>query len=793
MHPGIQLLLVLSVSISQAAPGVSADRPPALELMRPDCLAGWDHGSPPPSGWTISGGRLSGTAKSTPLLSAWTFGDFELRLQWSVADDGAWKLSLPQVPSGGGLELVLCEGEHCGRLTDGKTKLSPGATVRSRRGKMHTAFIRRAKDKLAFTVDGHWLYEVKVDPKRRFGLGLALAAGRGSLARLRLREPPGAPMFNGKDLSGWWTSGDISKWRATGGQVVLTGRAGDYLRTEKLYANYTWSLEYKMQRRGNSGLGIRTPLEGWPTADGMELQLLDCPYEADVDDQPMMAIYGHVLPLGRADRSERWNRVVIKADGWMISAWMNGRLVQQVNTFFHPELKHRHLEGWLGVQDHGAWIRLRNVRLLEAPAGRGLDAWYVPRPPLGVTAILDRLLNPERLSAADGIDSGAVFRTLAGEKKSQTVLAQLAGPGAVVRIARAGDEGRLAFHFDGEKKPRIECTPGELAAKLPLVGEDSSPMLTCLAYRKSLKIVLHEAAKADYRFDYVKLPKGLPVETFTAGKPAFPRGWLSAAATHLRWFKAGSFHEYDGLKRLGSTRTIAPGQTVRLAQVEGAGIVKALKLQAAKNVLDNDDLWLQVTVDRQKQPAVSAPARYMFPALTTNYPNYVLADQDGMTSMLAMPFGNGISVAVVNRGGRPIREVGIQLAVEEANERTRDDILKRMRLRGVFQAARDASDELISQPGTGRWIGLVYQLPEGDPAGIASLLVDGRPVEGWSAPNLDAFLGGGGDFRKQLSGRQGVLCWRYLMLAPVNFRKSLVLKSGANKVGPRLALFYLKQ
>ena len=164
-----------------------------------------------------------------------------------------------------------------------------------------------------------------------------------------------------------------------------------------------------------------------------------------------------------------------------------------------------------------------------------------------------------------------------------------------------------------------------------------------------------------------------------------------------------------------------------------------------------------------------------------------------MTNVLAMPFGDGISVAVVNRGGRPVRDVGIQIAVQQANKRTRDNILKRMRLRGVFGPARDATDELISQKGSGRWIGLVYQLPEGDPMGIASLLVDGRPVDGWSAPNLDAFLGASGDFRKHLSGRKDVLSWRYLMLAPVNFRKSLVLKNGGNKVGQRLALFYLEQ
>jgi hypothetical protein len=116
-----------------------------------------------------------------------------------------------------------------------------------------------------------------------------------------------------------------------------------------------------------------------------------------------------------------------------------------------------------------------------------------------------------------------------------------------------------------------------------------------------------------------------------------------------------------------------------------------------------------------------------------------------------------------------------------------------MRLRGVFQPAAEGTSELVRQKGTGRWVGLVYQLPEGEPMGTDSLLVDGRPVGGWSAATLAPFLGEAGDFRKHLSGREGVLCWRHLVLAPVEFRESLVLTSGGNRVGERLALFYLKK
>ena len=102
-----------------------------------------------------------------------------------------------------------------------------------------------------------------------------------------------------------------------------------YLRPDKEYANFTLSLRYMMDRGGNSGIAIRTHKDGWPSGDGMELQLLDRP---GLVKDSTMAIYGNLPPLDRADRSEQWNEAVVKADGRMVTCWVNGELVQQINT-----------------------------------------------------------------------------------------------------------------------------------------------------------------------------------------------------------------------------------------------------------------------------------------------------------------------------------------------------------------------------------------------------------------------------------------------------------------------------
>jgi len=770
-----------------------ADEPLEVALMRPDSLVGWDCGDASPAGWMMAEGRLRGTKGATPLLSAWTFGEFRLRLEWSVADGGVCRILLPEAPSGKAVELTLREGEGCGQLTDGGEQLWPGVHVAAVDDKMHTASIDRAGGKLSLAIDGVERCQVDLDTGRRFGLGLAVDEGEATLARLRATEPPGEPIFNGTDLTGWWTPGNLNAWGVDEGDLMLKDHGGNYLRTEKEYGNFTLSMQYKAKQGCNSGIGLRTPRDGWPSGDGMELQIEDRP---GMGTGSTMAIYGNVPPLARADKSEQWNRVVVKADGPMISAWVNGELVQQYNTFHHPELKHRFLKGWIGFQDHGSWIRIRDLRVLEAPDGLGPDTWQKPPPPLATTTLLDRLMNPEQLSVADGLTSGVAAERVEDPGKGEHVLAELAGPGAVVRVARANDQGHLAFFFDGEDKSRLECTPGDLRGALPQLTEDANPVCTCLTYQKSLKIVLRDADQAAYRIDYVTFPEGLPVETFVDRTSGFPRGWLPAVVYRYHRCFWGASREVSPLgERRSEQKTIAPGQAEELVHLDGAGIVRWVRLHAPDAVLKNNDLWLEVTVDGEPEPAVSAPTRFWFPGVGDGqgYYNFVLLRHAGATNMLAMPYADGITLSARNTSDQPIAGVGVTVRVAPAEGEARDEVAGRMRLRGVFQPAQEGSSELVRREGTGRWVGFVYEQPEAGPTGIQELIVDGTPAPGWSAPDLDPLIGAAGESRTALSGRVGPLAWRYLMLAPVEFRESLVLKATTESLGGRLALFYLNK
>ncbi len=766
-------------------------------LLLPDALSGWEYGEQSPRNWVISDGRLTGNAESTPLLSGWTVSEFTLRFRWAVGNGGVWTLGLPEVPRGAGLAITLTEGEGCGAIQSGEQTLAAGQPVEPiANDGLHTADIRRTGSRLTVIVDGRVVSEIELDPNRRFGLALAVPRGEASLEDLRLEEPRGNSLFNGHNLDGWHVNNDKGKWAVDQGHIIPTFHTGlHYLRTNQEYSNYTWSFEYTISKGGNSGVAIRTATGGWPSGDGMELQILDRP---GLVKDSTMSIYGNLIPFQRADKSGAWNRVVIKADGRMITSWVNGQLVQHVNTATLPEIKHRHLKGWLGLQDHGGKVRFRNLYLHEAPDGLGLDAWNTAQHESGIYAVLDRLMNTERLSRDDGITSGMVSTntTQGGEH----VLAELTGPGALVRCWQEFPHGRLHFYFDGETTPRIECAAEHLAHHVPSAAHSNQPVLMCLPYAKSLKVVVSDPLPVRYQLNYVNFPKDEAVESYSLERPGMPRGMLSAIEYRHQGVQSGKLRQAEIYERLTvEPRVIEPGTSVELAKLDGTGIVNWLRLHADDATLANRDLWIEITVDGESLPAIAAPAKYLFPAFvggkSSSFNTMVLTQVDGFANLLAMPYGNGLTVAARNRGTEPTKNVGISMSIDRATPANAQDYASRMRLRGIYMPPSSTTKPLVEQRGAGRWVGLIHEQPVDTPLGITSLAIDGEEVNGWAMDDLDPLWGRPGEgenFYTTLSGHRNGLGWRYFVVEPISFNQSFVLTPAGEKQGGRLALFYLK-
>lgn len=802
---------IYAVAVASCCMGINAahesraDGNP-ISLFDRDSLTGWTYGEEPPRGWRMEDGVLHGEQNATSLLSGWSWGEVELTFRWKVKGDAQWRLRLRRIPSGDRIvDVILGEvtPTSAAIVTDSddgiKMVLSPSsdgwhtAQLTSRDGLLSVKAKSGPKKDNPIFSEGGSITKIETGDSR-FTVDLALLNGAGALRGFKAIEPQGKPLYNGKDLTGWWTPGNLDSWKPEGEAIVCVNKKGNYLRTEREYANFTLSLDYKMAKGGNSGIGIRTARNGWPSGDGMELQMLDERPGKPITRHSTMAIYGNLEPLARADRSQEWNHVVIKAEGYLLSAWVNGVLVQHANTAELPELRRRNLAGWIGLQDHGARTEFRNLSVLEAPDGLGLRAWRTPPAPSGSQIVLERLMNPERLATDDGLGSGAITASVQG--KAAQNLAELMGPGAVVVVSRTNPSGRLTFYFDGEVEPRLECPADKLHMHLPLVGQDTQPLLTYLPYRKSLKVAIDGGRPGEYRLDYVTFPDSVRVEQFAEDKACVARGLLPASSYRNEQLGWGTHREADPLPRAGTEgQKIDEQSQATLVDLKGPGIVEWTKLIAAPSLLSDDELWLEVTLDEEASAAIRVPARYFFPGLAGgNYPNYVVLNRNGWTNMLAMPFRKRLTMALANRGRRPVQPIGLTVSYQPLDD-ANDPRLAR-RLRGVFTSDARGSDQhcWAEQSGGGRFIGLVTQYGAAD-AGIDSLLLDGEPKPGWHSPDGRTFWGLEptiANERRSLCGRQGGFQWRFFLLAPPEFRKSFELRAAAGPpLGDRLALFYM--
>ena len=156
---------------------------------------------------------------------------------------------------------------------DGERELAPGVAARRSTG-MHPTIIRRSQNKLSVEVDGRKLYEVAVAADRRFGLGMAVAGRRPKSPTFA----PRSPRANRSSTEGIWPAGGAGQHGRLEGRG-RRNRAPARRRQlppqrEGLRQLHALVASTRCAKGGNSGIGIRTPRDGWPSGDGMELQIL---------------------------------------------------------------------------------------------------------------------------------------------------------------------------------------------------------------------------------------------------------------------------------------------------------------------------------------------------------------------------------------------------------------------------------------------------------------------------------------------------------------------------------------
>ena len=134
-------------------------------------------------------------------------------------------------------------------------------------------------------------------------------------------------LFNGENLDGWTIYG-TEKWYVEDGLLVCESgpdKGYGYLSTNDNYKNYVLELEFKQEADGNSGVFIRSTVEG-TTVSGWQVEIAP----PGKHTGGVYESYGRnwlIKPDPKKDKALKmgeWNRMKIKVDGDNLTSWLNG-------------------------------------------------------------------------------------------------------------------------------------------------------------------------------------------------------------------------------------------------------------------------------------------------------------------------------------------------------------------------------------------------------------------------------------------------------------------------------------
>lgn len=171
-------------------------------------------------------------------------------------------------------------------------------------------------------------------------------------------------LFNGKNLDGWTIHG-TERWYVEESLLVCESgpdKAYGYLSTNDYYDDFELTLEFKQEANGNSGVFIRSTVEGTKVS-GWQVEV--APPGSDTGG--IYESYGRGW-LIKPDKSKDnvlkmgdWNQMKIRVVGDQIQTWLNGTSM--------IELKDEKIgqgKGSVALQIHdggGIKVRWRNLML----------------------------------------------------------------------------------------------------------------------------------------------------------------------------------------------------------------------------------------------------------------------------------------------------------------------------------------------------------------------------------------------------------------------------------------------
>ena len=173
-------------------------------------------------------------------------------------------------------------------------------------------------------------------------------------------------LFNGKDLTGWNVHG-TEKWYVENGELICESgpdKGYGYLSTDKEYDNFILEVEFKQEANGNSGVFIRSDIDGTKIS-GWQVEVAP----PDHNTGGIYESYGRGWLIKPAPEKEKilepndWHKMRINVDGDEVTSWLNGTEMVHLK-----DEKIGQGKGFIALQIHdggGIKVRWKSIRIKE--------------------------------------------------------------------------------------------------------------------------------------------------------------------------------------------------------------------------------------------------------------------------------------------------------------------------------------------------------------------------------------------------------------------------------------------
>lgn len=175
-------------------------------------------------------------------------------------------------------------------------------------------------------------------------------------------------LFNGKDLTGWTVHG-TEKWYVENKHLVCESgpdKQYGYLSTNKTYKNFVLTVEFKLEANGNSGVFIRSGIEGTKIS-GWQVEVAPAGHHTG----GIYESYGRgwiIQPKPEDEKNLKptgWNKMKIRVSGDEVTTWLNGK-----QMVYLKDEKIGKGDGFIALQIHdggGIKVRWRDIVVEELP------------------------------------------------------------------------------------------------------------------------------------------------------------------------------------------------------------------------------------------------------------------------------------------------------------------------------------------------------------------------------------------------------------------------------------------